>query len=109
MKEQDLDDSRQLKIDRHDGLTIDDYTFSTRLPLGEQYSHHSFGNLSFADLMDTSKDGNFQLNSMDYQINGNFDLTRSVYNNFPHSLVPTAGSCAISMLNDNSYPQVSLF
>ncbi|KAL8457468.1 hypothetical protein ACS0TY_035362 [Phlomoides rotata] len=98
---EELDDSRQVKIERHDGLTVEDYTFSTqlRLPLGEQYSHHSFGNLSFADLMEPSKDANFQLNSMDYQINGNFELPRSVYNNFPHS------SCAISMLNDNSYPQ----
>lgn len=113
VKEEDLDDSRQLKNQRHDGLTIDDYTFSTqlRLPLADQFSHQSFGNLSFADLMEPSKDTTtFQLNSMDYQINADFDLPRSVYNNFPHSLVPTAaGSCAISMLNDNSYPQVTLF
>ncbi|XP_057805156.1 agamous-like MADS-box protein AGL65 isoform X3 [Salvia miltiorrhiza] len=107
VKEQDLDNSRQLKTERLDGLTIDDYTYSAhlRLPLGDQYPYNSFGNLSFPDLMEPGKDANFQLSSLDYQINGNFDLPRSVCNNFPPSLVPTAGSCAISMLNDNSYPQ----
>lgn len=107
VKEQDLDSSRQLKNERLDGLTIDDYTYSAhlRLPLSDQYPYHSFGNLSFPDLMEPGKDTNFQLSSLDYQINGNFDLPRSVCNNFPPSLVPTAGSCAISMLNDNSFPQ----
>lgn len=110
VKEQDLDSSRQLKNERLDGLTIDDYTYSAhlRLPLSDQYPYHSFGNLSFPDLMEPGKDTNFQLSSLDYQINGNFDLPRSVCNNFPPSLVPTAGSCAISMLNDNSFPQVGV-
>ncbi|KAL1566324.1 hypothetical protein AAHA92_01948 [Salvia divinorum] len=108
-KEQDLVSSRQIKTERLvEGLTVDDYTYSaqTRLPLGDQYPYNSFGNLSFPDLMETGKDANFQLSSLDYQINGNFDLPRSVCNNFPPSMVPAAGSCAISMLNDNSYPQV---
>ncbi|KAK6123216.1 hypothetical protein DH2020_043040 [Rehmannia glutinosa] len=112
VKEQDLDNTRQLKNQRQDGITIDDYTCSghLRLPLGEQYPYHSFGNLSFPDLMvDPVKEASFQPSVIDYQLNGSFELPRSVYNNFPHNLVPSAGSCAISsMLNENSYPQVSL-
>ncbi|KAG6383105.1 hypothetical protein SASPL_157152 [Salvia splendens] len=109
VKEQELENSRQMKTERlEEGLTVDDYTYSAqlRLPLGDQYPYSSFGNLSFPDMMETGKDANFQLSSLDYQINGNFDLPRSVCNNFPPSLVPAAGSCAISMLNDHSYPQV---
>ncbi|KAK6123316.1 hypothetical protein DH2020_042946 [Rehmannia glutinosa] len=75
-----------------------------------QYPYHSFGNLSFPDLMvDPVKEASFQPSVIDYQLNGSFELPRSVYNNFPHNLVPSAGSCAISsMLNEKSYPQVSL-
>ncbi|XP_012839361.1 PREDICTED: agamous-like MADS-box protein AGL12 isoform X1 [Erythranthe guttata] len=108
-----IDNSRELKNDRHDGITIDDYTYSAslRLPIPDQYQYHSFGNLSFPELMvDPTKEANFQPGAMEYQINSNFELRGSVvYNNFPHGLVPSAGSCAISMLNENSYPQVSLF
>ncbi|KAG8379196.1 hypothetical protein BUALT_Bualt07G0063100 [Buddleja alternifolia] len=110
MKEQDLDNSRQLKNERQDGITVEDYTNSAllRLPLGEPYPYHSFGNLSFPDVMEPpGRDTNFQPSVMDYQINPSFDLPRSVYNTLQHSLVPTAGSCAISMLNENSYPQVT--
>lgn len=110
VKEQDLESARELKNDRQDVITIDDYTYSAqlRLPLAEQFQYHPFGNLSFPDLMEPGKEVNFQPSALDnYQINANFDLRRSVYNNYPHSLVPTAGSCAISMLNENSYPQVS--
>ncbi|XP_042018004.1 agamous-like MADS-box protein AGL65 isoform X1 [Salvia splendens] len=99
VKEQDLDNSREMKTERRlDLLSIDDYSYSAHMrpPLGDQYPYNSFGNLSFPDLMEPGKDMNFQLSSLGYQINGNFDL--------PHSLVPNAGPCAISMLDDNSYP-----
>ncbi|PIN05570.1 hypothetical protein CDL12_21889 [Handroanthus impetiginosus] len=107
VKEQDLVNSRQSKNEVQDSITIEDYTCSAplRLPLVEQYPYHSFGNLSFTDLLEPGRDVNFQPSAMDYQINGNFELPRSVYNNFQHSLVPTVGSYAISMLNENSYPQ----
>ncbi|KAL6584024.1 hypothetical protein OROMI_003313 [Orobanche minor] len=109
VKGQDLDNTRQLKNERQDGITIEDYTCSAahlRPPIGEQYPYHPFGNLSFPDLMEPGKEEvNFQPSVIGYEINGNFELPRSVYNNFPHNLVPTAGSCAISMLNENSYPQ----
>ncbi|KAL3640570.1 hypothetical protein CASFOL_015538 [Castilleja foliolosa] len=107
VKEHDFDNTRQLKNDRQDGITVDDYTSCSahlRLPLGEPFPFHSFGNLGFPDLMEPGKETNFQPSVIDYQINGNFELPRSVYSNFPHNLVPTAGSCAISMLNENSYP-----
>ncbi|KAL1541633.1 agamous-like MADS-box protein AGL65 isoform X2 [Salvia divinorum] len=98
VKEQDLDTARRMKTERRlDLLSIDDYSYSAhmRMPLGDQYPYNSFGNLSFPDLLEPGKDVNFQLSSLGYQINGNFDL--------PHSLVPDAGPCAISMLVDNSY------
>ncbi|KAK4437050.1 Agamous-like MADS-box protein [Sesamum alatum] len=107
MKEQDLDNSRQMKNERQGGISVDDYACSAplRLALVEQYPYHSFANLSFPDLLEPGREASFQPSTMDYQINANFGLPRSVYNNLPHSLVPTVGSCAISMLNGNSYPQ----
>ncbi|XP_047954880.1 agamous-like MADS-box protein AGL65 [Salvia hispanica] len=98
VKEQDLENSREMKNERRlDLLSVDDYSYSAHMrpPLGDQYPYNSFGNLSFPDLIEPGKDVNFQLSSLGYQINGNFD--------FPHSLVPNAGPCAISMLDDNSY------
>lgn len=103
VKEQDLDNSREMKTERRvDLLSVDDYSYSAHMrpPLGDQYPYNSFGNLIFPDLMEPGRDVNFQLSSLGYQINGNFDL--------PHSLVPNAGPCAISMLDDNSYPPVSM-
>ncbi|KAL0355808.1 UNVERIFIED_CONTAM: hypothetical protein Sradi_4027700, partial [Sesamum radiatum] len=110
MKEQDLDNPRQMKNERQGGLSVEDYACSAplRLPLVDQYPYHSFANLSFPDLLEPGRETNFQPSTMDYQITGNFELPRSVYNSLPHSLVPTVGSCVISMLNGHSYPQVSL-
>ncbi|KAL0318293.1 UNVERIFIED_CONTAM: Agamous-like MADS-box protein [Sesamum angustifolium] len=110
MKEQDLDNSREMKNERQGGISVEDYACSAplRLPLVEQYPYHSFANLSFPDLLEPGRETNFQPSTMDYQITGNFELPRSVYNSLPHSLVPTVGSCVISMLNGHSYQQVSL-
>ncbi|PIN20650.1 hypothetical protein CDL12_06660 [Handroanthus impetiginosus] len=47
------------------------------------------------------REPNFQTRAMDFPINGNFELPRSVYD----GLVPTAGSCAISIFNENVIPQ----
>ncbi|XP_011087284.1 agamous-like MADS-box protein AGL65 [Sesamum indicum] len=104
VKNQDIDKAIPQKNDRQDdGITIDDYAGSSflRLPLAEQYPFHTFGNFSFPDMIEPGRDANFQPAPIDYQINGNFELPRSVYN----SLVPPAASCAISIFNDNSYPQ----
>ncbi|KAK4402304.1 Agamous-like MADS-box protein [Sesamum angolense] len=109
VKNQDMDKAIPQKNDRQDdGITIDDYAGSSflRLPLAEQYPFHAFGNFSFPDMIEPGRDANFQPAPIDYQINGNFDLPRSVYNSLQHSLVPPAASCAISIFNDNSYPQV---
>ncbi|GER38576.1 MADS-box family protein [Striga asiatica] len=103
VKEHDFESQRQ------EGITVDDYTCSAqlRLPLGEQFTYHSFGNLSFPDLTEPVKEENFQPSLIDYQLTGSFDLSRPVYNNFPNNLVPTSGSCAISMLNEHAYPQTN--
>ncbi|GER49961.1 mads box protein [Striga asiatica] len=111
VKEHELENTRQMKNERDDVITVDDYACSSqlRVPLGEQYTSHSFGNLNFLDLMESAKEASFQPSIIDYQLNTNFELQRSIYNNFQHNLVPTASSCAISMLNEQSYsyPQVS--
>ncbi|KAL0364675.1 UNVERIFIED_CONTAM: Agamous-like MADS-box protein [Sesamum angustifolium] len=109
VKNQDIDKAIPQKNDRQDhGITIDDYAGSSflRLPLAEQYPFHAFGNFNFPDMIEPGRDANFQPAPIDYQINGNFELPRSVYNSLQHSLVPPAASCAISIFNDNSYPQV---
>ncbi|KAL0416712.1 UNVERIFIED_CONTAM: Agamous-like MADS-box protein [Sesamum latifolium] len=107
MKEQNHDNPRQMKNDRQGSISVEDYACSAplRLPLVDQYPYHSFANLSFPDLLEPGRETNFQPSTMDYQITGNFELPRSVYNSLPHSLVPTVGSCVISMLNGHSYPQ----
>ncbi|KAK4427916.1 Agamous-like MADS-box protein [Sesamum alatum] len=108
VKNQDIDKAIPQKNDRQDdGITIDDYagTSFLRLPLAEQYPFHTFGNLSFPDMIEPGRDANFQPAPIDYQINGNFEFPRSVYNSLQHSLVPPAASCASSIFNDNSYPQ----
>ncbi|KAL2492980.1 AGAMOUS-like 65 [Abeliophyllum distichum] len=107
-KEADLDNSKLVDIEREDGITINDYANSSaqlRLPLGEQYSYHSYGNLSLPEMMEPKREVNFQESTMDYQINGNFELPRSIYNDLQHSLVPASGSSAMCNLNDNSYQQ----
>ncbi|KAL2516072.1 AGAMOUS-like 65 [Forsythia ovata] len=107
-KEADLCNSKLVDIEREDGITINDYANSSaqlRLPLGEQYSYHSYGNLSFPEMMEPKREVNFQESTMDYQINGNFELPRSIYNDLQHSLVPASGSSAMCNLNDNSYQQ----
>ncbi|PIN06642.1 hypothetical protein CDL12_20801 [Handroanthus impetiginosus] len=91
VKNQDIDKSRLEKSQRQDeGISIDDFTL--RLPLIEQYPYNSYENL---------REPNFQTRAMDFPINGNFELPRSVYN----GLVPAAGSCAISIFDDNVIPQ----
>ncbi|KZV23306.1 hypothetical protein F511_02207 [Dorcoceras hygrometricum] len=109
VKDDNLDNSRQQKNEAQNNITIDDYTSSAqlRLPLSEQFAYHPFGNLSYPDVLETGREANFLPSAMDYQINGNFELPRSVYNSLQHSLVPAAGPCTISMLTENSYLQVS--
>ncbi|XP_073015146.1 agamous-like MADS-box protein AGL30 isoform X1 [Primulina eburnea] len=107
VKDDNLESSRQQKNEAQNSITIDDYTSSAqlRLPLSQQFPYHPFGSLSFPDVLEAGREANFLPSAMDYQLNGNFELPRSVYNSLQHSLVPTAGSCAISMLNENSYLQ----
>lgn len=108
LKLQDLDKGIPPKIDRQDdGISVDDYASSSylRLPIGEQFPCPSYGNLTFPCIMDPGREANFQPTTLDYQINGNFELPRSVYNSMQHSLVASPGSCAISMFNENAYAQ----
>ncbi|XP_073295420.1 agamous-like MADS-box protein AGL65 isoform X1 [Primulina huaijiensis] len=107
VKDDNLDSSRQQKNDAQNSITIDDYTSSAllRMPLSEQFPYHPFGNLSFPDVLEAGREASFLPSAMDYQINGNLELPRSVYNSLQHSLVPTSGSFAISMLNETSYLQ----
>ncbi|CAA2963222.1 agamous-like MADS-box AGL65 isoform X1 [Olea europaea subsp. europaea] len=127
-KEADLANSKLVDIGRQDTITINDYTNSSshmRLPLGEQYSYHSYGNLNVPELMEPEREVNFQAStfdyqikperevnfqasSMDYQINGNFELPRSIYNDFQHNLVSAPGPSVLSNLNDHSYQQQPL-
>ncbi|XP_022883624.1 uncharacterized protein LOC111400436 [Olea europaea var. sylvestris] len=102
VKKEAGDNSKFVDIERQDGITINDYTNSyaqKRLPLCEQYSYHSYGNLSLPEMMEPEREVNFQASSMDYQIkperevklqastmgyqiNGNFELPRFTYNDF---------------------------
>lgn len=107
-KEADLDNSKLVDIGRQDGITINDYTNSSshmRLPLGEQYSYHSYGNLSLPEMMEPEREVTFHLSTMDYQINGNFELPRSIYNDLEHNFVSASSPSVLSNLNNNSYQQ----
>ncbi|XP_051152047.1 agamous-like MADS-box protein AGL30 isoform X2 [Andrographis paniculata] len=110
LKPQDIDKGIPLKNDRQDeGISIDDYASSSylRLPLNEQFACPStYGSLTFPYMMDPGREAAFPPNPMDYHINGNFELPRSVYSSMQHhSLVPNPGSCAISIFNEDAYPQ----
>ncbi|EPS58420.1 hypothetical protein M569_16393, partial [Genlisea aurea] len=101
---QDIDCTRQMMNERLEGISIDDYTACSpnlRLPIpmiGDQFPFHSFSNLNFPDFLEPMIDTGFQPDLMDYQITGNFDLPRQVYNTVPDP-------CAVSMLNNASIAQ----
>lgn len=44
---------------------------------------------------------NLQANPVDYQVNGNFELPRIVYENGHHTWFSSSGPCGIAMYNQN--------
>ncbi|CAI9753853.1 unnamed protein product [Fraxinus pennsylvanica] len=98
VKKEDDNNSKLVDIERQDGITINDYTESSaqkRLPLGEQYSYHSYGNLSLPEMMEPEREVNFQASSMDYQIKPERE----------RNMVPASGPSVLFNINDNSYQQ----
>ncbi|XP_059644085.1 agamous-like MADS-box protein AGL65 isoform X2 [Cornus florida] len=70
-----------------------------------QYNPYSTLNLPEAKKLKPAIEMNLPGNSLDYQIKSNFELSKPIYDNVHHTWLPAPGTCAISMFNENSYPQ----
>lgn len=81
------------------------------LQLGEQFSYPPYGSLNMPDdkKLKPEMEMNLQGNPAVYQVSSNFEFPRPVYGNEQHDWASASGSCGISMFDDNSYQQVSLF
>ncbi|KAK9669220.1 hypothetical protein RND81_13G116600 [Saponaria officinalis] len=105
----DINNVRQCDNGRQDCATLNELTATTCMgvQIGEQYPYSPYGNISLPEGKKTMPDDtiNFQVNPMDYQIPGHFDLPRSIYDSRPQPWVPPALPCPIPMFHDNSYPQ----
>lgn len=76
--------------------------------LDEQFSYHPFSSLNLPEVKKMKPE--MQMNSQGdhsvYQVNGNFELTRPIYDNGHHTWGSASGPCSVAMFSENQYHQV---
>ncbi|KAH7516011.1 hypothetical protein FEM48_Zijuj10G0089200 [Ziziphus jujuba var. spinosa] len=78
-----------------------------RLQLGGQFSYLPYNLNVLSDArFQPSAEMNQQENTVDYHVNGNYEVPRHGYETAQHSWASTSGPCAVSMFDDHLYPQV---
>uniref|UniRef100_A0A5B6YI32 Putative agamous-like MADS-box protein AGL17 n=1 Tax=Davidia involucrata TaxID=16924 RepID=A0A5B6YI32_DAVIN len=105
----EIENTEQVDNARQEGGVLNelDRTAGLRLYVNEQYPYHPYSNLNVpeAKKLKPETEMNLQGNPLDYQINGNFELSRPIYDDMHHTWDPASGPCDIGMFNENSYPQ----
>nr|XP_048318653.1 agamous-like MADS-box protein AGL30 [Ziziphus jujuba var. spinosa]XP_048318654.1 agamous-like MADS-box protein AGL30 [Ziziphus jujuba var. spinosa]XP_048318655.1 agamous-like MADS-box protein AGL30 [Ziziphus jujuba var. spinosa] len=77
-----------------------------RLQLGGQFSYLPYNLNVLSDArFQPSAEMNQQENTVDYHVNGNYEVPRHGYETAQHSWASTSGPCAVSMFDDHLYPQ----
>lgn len=93
---------------RQECTSFNDFTTTCMgVQIGEQYPYSPpYGNLNLPEdrkmIPDTNI--NFPGQTMDYQVNSNFDLVRSLYDNRHQGIIPAPAPCSIPIFSDNLYP-----
>lgn len=76
--------------------------------LDEQFSYHPFSSLNLPEVKKMKPE--MQMNSQGdhsvYQVNGNFELPRPIYDNGHHTWGSASGPCSVAMFSENQYHQV---
>ncbi|KAA8540976.1 hypothetical protein F0562_024886 [Nyssa sinensis] len=105
----DIENTERVDNTRQEGGALNelDSPACLRLHVNEQYPYHPYSNLNLpeAKKLKPGTEMNLQGNPLDYQINGNFELSRPIYDDMHHTWGPASEPCAIGMFNENSYPQ----
>ncbi|GAB2223891.1 hypothetical protein Droror1_Dr00004635 [Drosera rotundifolia] len=93
---------------RQECTSFNDFTTTCMgVQIGEQYPYSPpYGNLNLPEdrkmIPDTNI--NFPGQTMDYQVNSNFELVRSLYDNQHRVIIPAPAPCSIPIFSDNLYP-----
>lgn len=81
------------------------------LQVGEQYLYPQYNGMNFPDDkkgkhgMDVSLQGH----PVEYQVTGNIELPRPIYDNGQHNWGPEHAPCGITMYKGNSFNQATVF
>lgn len=106
-KQIEMDSSRQVDNTAQECGSLNELTATGCFQIDEQFPYTSYGSLNLPDQKKVMPDTGilYSGNSMDYQVNGNFELPRSMYGNGHQTWIPASVPCSIPMFNENSYPQ----
>lgn len=106
-KETEIDNTGQID-EITQGTAMDDLSAISclRLQLGSQQPYYPYNNPAIpeAKKLEVGKELiNFQDNPMSYEIQGNYELTSSLFGSIQHSWNPTTDACESTLIDRNSY------